>query len=124
MLRCPRRFFYRYRADRTPHLNGLVNLMSVRELGGHAVHSVLANAVRRIAGGERISDQTDVVREALGLFNLPNHSYQPSPARSCCFETDGGEACIEPQERPGFLRRARPERLHEWQPAGLCQESV
>jgi hypothetical protein len=70
MLRCPRRFFYRYRADRTPHLNGLVNLMSVRELGGHAVHSVLANAVRRIAGGERISDQTDVVREALGLFNF------------------------------------------------------
>ena len=70
MLRCPRRFFYRYRADRTPHLNGLVNLMSVRELGGHAVHSVLANAVRPIADGERISDQTDVIREALGLFNF------------------------------------------------------
>ena len=68
MLRCPRRFFYRYKADRNLELAGLANLMSVRELGGHAIHLVLANAVRRIAGGDRISDQTDVVREALGLF--------------------------------------------------------
>ena len=70
MLRCPRRFFYRYKADRNSDLDGLTNLMSVRELGGHAIHSVLANAVRRIAGGDRISDQTDVIREALGLFNF------------------------------------------------------
>jgi len=70
MLHCPRRFFYRYKADRNSDLAGLTNLMSVRELGGHAIHSVLANAVRRIAGGDRISDQTDVIREALGLFNF------------------------------------------------------
>ena len=70
MLHCPRRFFYRYKADRNSDLDGLTNLMSVRELGGHAIHSVLANAVWRIAGGDRISDQTEVVREALGLFNF------------------------------------------------------
>ena len=69
VLRCPRRFHYRYIAD-GPHLEDLRRLTSVRELGGHVIHSVLADIVRRIGDGERISDQTNAVREALREFNL------------------------------------------------------
>jgi PD-(D/E)XK nuclease superfamily len=68
MLRCPRRFYFRYLAD-CERSKSLRRLMAVRELGGHCIHLTLANMVRRIANGERVSDQTNGVESALELFN-------------------------------------------------------
>lgn len=68
MLRCPRRFYYRY-LDNSPRAQSLKKLMSVRELGGHCIHSILAGMVRRIANGDRVSDQTTGVRDALMAFD-------------------------------------------------------
>ena len=68
MLQCPRRFFYRY-LDGSAHAQALKNLISVRELGGHCIHSTLAQMVRRIANGERISDQTRGVEDGLRIFD-------------------------------------------------------
>ena len=68
MLRCPRRFYFRYLAD-CERSKSLRRLMAVRELGGHCIHLTLANMVRRIANGDRVSDQTNGVESALGLFN-------------------------------------------------------
>jgi hypothetical protein len=67
MLKCPRRFHFRYLAE-DPRVCGLQRLKSVRELGGHVIHSQLAHAIARIADGERISDQTDLVGRSLAEF--------------------------------------------------------
>lgn len=44
-------------------------LKSVRELGGHVVHSTLAKVVRAVANGDRISDHPDAGKIALREFD-------------------------------------------------------
>jgi hypothetical protein len=68
ILHCPRRFHFRY-LSQDSRVSGLKRLSSVRELGGHVIHTELAGAVRRIADGERISDQTDLVQNSLKEFD-------------------------------------------------------
>ncbi len=67
MLRCPRRFYYRY-LDKSSQAESLRKLVSVRELGGYCIHATLANMVRRIANGDRVSDQATGVRDATMAF--------------------------------------------------------
>jgi hypothetical protein len=68
ILHCPRRFHFRY-LSQDSRVSGLKRLSSVRELGGHVIHTELAGAVRRIADGERISDQTNLVQNSLKEFD-------------------------------------------------------
>ena len=71
MRKCPRRFYYRYRAeDPTEQLKALKKLTSVRELGGQVIHGVLADGVRHVASGGRISDLVDAPAQALNRFGL------------------------------------------------------
>src|SRR5271167_3158717 len=71
MRKCPRRFYYRYKAeDPVDQLKALKKLTSVRELGGHVIHQVLADGVRHVAAGGRISDLAEAPVRALNSFGL------------------------------------------------------
>lgn len=71
MRKCPRRFYFRYKdPDPTGQIKALKKLMSVRELGGQVIHEVLADGVRYVAAGGRISDLTEAPAQALSQFGL------------------------------------------------------
>jgi hypothetical protein len=68
--KCPRRFFLRYKApDLTGQIQRLKALMGVREVAGLITHIALADAVRRIAEGERVSDQDCAITAAAREFD-------------------------------------------------------
>ena len=70
MRKCPRRFYFRYKhPDPSGQITALKKLTYVRELGGQVIHAVLADGVRHVAQGGRISDLDELPAKALGEFD-------------------------------------------------------
>ncbi len=66
--KCPKRFYLGY-LEPSGLTHQFRKLKSVRELGGHLVHESLAEVIRGIADGKRISDYPDAGERALEHFD-------------------------------------------------------
>ncbi len=66
--KCPKRYYLAY-LDPTQIGAAYLSLKSVRELGGHLIHSALARIVRRVADGGRLADEEGVAESTLTRFD-------------------------------------------------------
>ncbi len=66
--KCPKRFYLRY-LEPSGISQRFNCLRSVRELGGHVVHAVLATVVRAVANGDRVGDHPYSGQRALEEFD-------------------------------------------------------
>lgn len=79
--KCPKRFYFRY-LDQTEETITRRSIVSIRELGGSLVHQTLAQIIRSVAKGERLTDfstaPTDAAKQFATIILTARHADEHS----------------------------------------------